>query len=55
MLRLFAASQTQSEVADALGVQERMIRYRLHRVFNYTGASNVTGAVAEAIRRGWIE
>jgi len=54
VITLTAEGLTNKEIAYRLGLSERTIQFHLTSVFNKTGTSSRTEAVALAIRSGWI-
>ncbi len=54
VLTLTARGLTNKEIAYRLGLSERTIQFHLNSVFNKSGASSRTEAVALALRRGWL-
>ena len=49
-----ATGQTRKEIAKATGRSPATVRHGLDRAYHKVGSYRVAGAVAEAIRRGWI-
>jgi DNA-binding NarL/FixJ family response regulator len=54
VLSLAAEGLTNKEIAYRLGISERTVQFHLNSVFNKTGASSRTEAVALALRQGWL-
>jgi DNA-binding NarL/FixJ family response regulator len=55
VLSLAAQGLTNKEIAYRLGISERTIQFHMNSVFNKSGTSSRTEAVALALRNGWIE
>lgn len=55
VLQRLAAGQGNKEIARALGITERTVKYHLAQVYGRLGAGNRAEAVALAGRRGWIQ
>lgn len=53
-LMLLAAGNTYKEIARATGRSPESVKACLQRAYQKLGAFKAAGAVAEAIRRGWI-
>jgi DNA-binding CsgD family transcriptional regulator len=54
VLTLAAEGLTNKEIAYRLGLSERTIQFHMNSVFNRTGTSSRTEAVAMALRQGWL-
>lgn len=54
VLRLVAAGKSNKEIASALDVAERTVKFHVTSIFNKLGAENRAGAVAIAIERGLV-
>lgn len=54
VLRLVAAGQSNQEIAGALGISERTVKFHMTAIFNKLGADNRAQAVAVAGRRGLL-
>jgi len=52
VLRLMAAGQSNRDIASALGITERTVKFHVTAILNRLGADNRTQAVALAVRRG---
>jgi DNA-binding NarL/FixJ family response regulator len=55
VLSLAALGLTNKEIAYRLGISERTVQFHINSVFNKTGSSSRTEAVALALQRGWIK
>lgn len=54
VLRLVAAGQSNRQIADALAITERTVKFHVTAIFNKLGADNRAQAVALAGRRGLL-
>ena len=54
VLRLVAQGLTNKEIAYRLGLSPRTIQYHLNTIFNKTGVSTRSEAVAYAYQRNWL-
>jgi DNA-binding NarL/FixJ family response regulator len=54
VIALVAGGATNREIAEALGITERTVKYHLRAVFDRLGASNRAEAVARAGESGWL-
>jgi len=54
VLELAARGMTNKEIAYRLGISERTIQFHMNSIFNKSGTESRTGAVALALRNGWI-
>jgi DNA-binding NarL/FixJ family response regulator len=54
VLRLVAAGRSNKEIASALDVAERTVKFHVTSIFNKLGAENRAQAVALAIERGLV-
>ena len=54
VLALAAGGLTNKEIAHRLGLSERTIQFHINSIFNRTGTSSRTEAVALAIRNSWL-
>jgi DNA-binding NarL/FixJ family response regulator len=54
VLRLVAAGRSNKEIASALDVAERTVKFHVTSIFNKLGAENRAQAVAIAIERGLV-
>jgi DNA-binding NarL/FixJ family response regulator len=54
VLQMLAAGRGNKEIARALGITERTVKYHLAQVYGRLGAGNRTEAVSLAGARGWI-
>lgn len=54
VIALVAGGATNREIAAALGITERTVKYHLRAVFDRLGASNRAEAVARAGDAGWL-
>jgi len=54
VLRLVAAGKSNKEIASALDVAERTVKFHVTSIFNKLGAENRAQAVALAIERGLV-
>jgi DNA-binding CsgD family transcriptional regulator len=54
VLGLAAQGLTNKEIAYRLGISERTVQFHMNSVFNKTGTSSRTEAVALGLSRGWI-
>jgi DNA-binding NarL/FixJ family response regulator len=54
VLRLVAAGQSNRQIAEALGITERTVKFHVTAIFNKLGADNRAQAVALAGRRGLL-
>ena len=52
VLRLMASGQSNRDIATALGITERTVKFHVTSILNRLGADNRTQAVALAVRRG---
>jgi DNA-binding NarL/FixJ family response regulator len=52
VLRLMASGQSNRDIASALGITERTVKFHVTAILNRLGADNRTQAVALAVRRG---
>jgi DNA-binding NarL/FixJ family response regulator len=55
VLQLIASGKTDKEIAQALGITERTVRYHLQNINGRLGTATRIAAVAEAIRRKIIQ
>lgn len=55
VLRLLAQGQTNKEIAAALVISERTVKFHVRSLFAKLGATNRTEAVARAVQRGLVE
>jgi DNA-binding NarL/FixJ family response regulator len=55
VLTLAADGLTNKEIAYRLGISERTVQFHINSIFNKTGSSSRTEAVALALRNGWID
>lgn len=54
VLTLAAQGLTNKEIAYRLGLSERTVQFHMNGVFNKSGASSRTEAVALALQKGWL-
>jgi DNA-binding CsgD family transcriptional regulator len=54
VLVLAARGLTNKEIAYRLGISERTVQFHMNSIFNKTGTSSRTEAVALAARSGWL-
>ena len=54
VLQLAAEGLTNKAIAYRLGISERTVQFHMNSVFNKTGTSSRTEAVALALQRGWL-
>jgi DNA-binding NarL/FixJ family response regulator len=54
VLGLAAEGLTNKEIAYRLGLSERTVQFHVNSIFNKTGTSSRTEAVAHALRQGWL-
>ena len=54
VLRLLAEGKSNKEIAAALRITERTVKFHVTSLFNKLGAENRTQAVALARERGWV-
>jgi len=54
VLKLAAHGLTNKEIAFRLTISERTVQFHMNSVFNKTGTSSRTEAVAQAILKGWL-
>ncbi|NQT73491.1 MAG: response regulator transcription factor [Chloroflexi bacterium] len=54
ILQLISNGMTSREIGKQLDMSERTIQAQLHNIFIRTGTVSRTGAVAQALERGWI-
>ena len=54
VIALVAKGMTNKEIAYHLGLSERTIQFHINSIFNKTGTSSRTEAVALAMRNKWI-
>ena len=54
VLRLVAGGRSNKEIAAALHITERTVKFHVTSIFNKLGAENRTQAVALARERGWV-
>ncbi len=54
VLELAARGLSNKEIAYRLGISERTAQFHMNSIFNKTGVSTRTEAVALALRQGWI-
>jgi LuxR family quorum-sensing system transcriptional regulator SolR len=54
---IFWSSQgkTQVEVEEILGISKNTVGRAINTALDRTGSANITGLVALALRKGWIE
>lgn len=55
VLRLVARGRTNAQIARELEISERTVAFHVENLLAKLVASNRAQAVAEAIRRGWLE
>ncbi len=55
VLTLAAEGLTNKEIAYRLGLSDRTIQFHMNSIFNKTGTSSRTEAVALALQRGWLK
>jgi len=55
VLTLAAQGLTNKEIAYRLGLSERTVQFHMNSVFNKSGASSRTEAVALALKNGWLK
>ena len=49
-----ALGLTNKEIAYRLGISDRTVQFHMNSIFNKTGTSSRTEAVALAVRSGWL-
>jgi DNA-binding NarL/FixJ family response regulator len=54
VLRLMAEGRENVEIAGALVISERTVKFHVGNIYTKLGATSRTAAVVEAIRRGWV-
>lgn len=54
ILRLVAEGKTDREIGRALGISHHTVAHHLGLIRARLGVANRTGAVIEALRRGWL-
>ena len=54
VLRLLAPGQTNKEIAAALGIAERTVKFHVSSIMGKLGAANRAEAVTIAVKRGLI-
>ena len=54
MLRLVAAGLSNRQIAEALSISERTVKFHVTAIFNKLGADNRAQAVALAAERGLL-
>jgi len=55
VLRLLARGHTNAQIAEAMSIAERTVRFHMEKILAKLSVSNRTEAVAVATQRGWIE
>ncbi len=55
VLRLLAQGQTNKEIADALGIAERTVKFHVSSILGKLGAANRAEAVTIARQRGLVD
>lgn len=55
VLQLVAKGWTNAQIAAELKISKRTVAFHMENVLAKLGASNRAQAVAEAMRRGWLE
>ncbi|MBE0698041.1 MAG: response regulator transcription factor [Anaerolineaceae bacterium] len=55
VLKLAAHGLTNKEIAYRLVISERTVQFHMNSIFNKSGTSTRTEAVALALRSGWLE
>ena len=55
VLREIAAGRSSKQIARALGITERTVKFHVSSIMNKLGADNRAQAVAEAARRGLLD
>jgi DNA-binding NarL/FixJ family response regulator len=54
VLELMAQGKENAEIADALVIAERTVKFHVGNIYAKLGVTSRTAAVVEAIRRGWV-
>ena len=54
VLRLMAEGRENVEIAGALVISERTVKFHVGNIYTKLGVTSRTAAVVEAIRRGWV-
>jgi DNA-binding NarL/FixJ family response regulator len=54
VLTLAAGGLTNKEIAYRLGISDRTVQFHMNSIFNKTGTSSRTEAVALAVQNGWL-
>lgn len=54
VLELIARGSKNSEIAQALEIEERTVRFHVENILDKLGVKNRTEAVCHAFRHGWI-
>jgi DNA-binding NarL/FixJ family response regulator len=54
VLELMAQGKENAEIADALVIAERTVKFHVGNVYAKLGVTSRTAAVVEAIQRGWV-
>ena len=55
VLRLLARGYSNAQIAKAMSITERTVRFHMEKILAKLGVSNRTEAVAVATQHGWIE
>lgn len=55
ILQQVADGNSNKEIAEGLGVSEETVKTHIRRILDRTGAKNRANAVAEGLRKGWIQ
>ena len=54
VLALVAAGRSNKEIAQALSISERTVKFHVTSILNKLGADNRAGAAARAVQRGLL-
>jgi DNA-binding NarL/FixJ family response regulator len=55
VLELMAQGKENAEIADALVITERTVKFHVGNIYAKLGVTSRTAAVVEAIRQGWVK
>lgn len=54
VLKLLARGNKNGQIATALSIKERTVRFQVENILDKLSANNRTEAVCYALRKGWI-